>query len=181
MKVKNRSASVVCYSVPDLNVKREFSAGEIKEIPQEELQILLQQPGGRVILTDYLQVSKEDIQNLDIMSPEQEYFYTEDDVKRIMRFGSQDEFLDLLDFAPEGVMDMIKTYSVELPLGDLFKIQALRDKTGFDASKAIENSKDENGELKVANVPKRRVATENETPVQQRRVASDKYKVISDN
>jgi hypothetical protein len=54
MKVKNRSASVVCYSVPDLNVKREFSAGEIKEIPQEELQILLQQPGGRVILTDYL-------------------------------------------------------------------------------------------------------------------------------
>ena len=181
MKVKNRSASVVCYSVPDLNVKREFSAGEIKEIPQEELQILLQQPGGRVILTDYLQVSKEDIRNLDIISPEQEYFYTEDDVKRIMRFGSQDEFLDLLDFAPEGVMDMIKTYSVELPLGDLFKIQALRDKTGFDASKAIENSKDENGELKVANTPKRRVVTENETPVQQRRVASDKYKVISDN
>lgn len=34
MKVKNRSTSVVSYTVPDLNIKRSFVAGEIKEIPQ---------------------------------------------------------------------------------------------------------------------------------------------------
>ena len=37
MKVRNRSTSIVSYSVPDLKVKREFSAGEIKEIPQDGL------------------------------------------------------------------------------------------------------------------------------------------------
>lgn len=180
MKVKNRSTCTVSYTVPDLNVKRVFVASEIKEIPLKELQILVQQPGGRVILTEYLQVSKEDIRQLDVLEPEQEYFYSEDDVKRIMKFGSQDEFLDMLDFAPEGVLDMIKTYAVQLPLSDLFKINALKDKTGFDAAKALENSIDENGELQVANTPKRRVAVEEKADSPKRRVPTE-YKVITDN
>ena len=136
MKVRNRSTSIVSYSVPDLNVKREFSAGEIKEIPQQELEILLQQPGGRVILTEYLQVSKEDIVCLDVIQPEQEYFYSDEDVKNIMRNGSLDEFLDMLDFAPEGVMDMIKTYAVQLPLTDLYKVSAFNECTESKKSKA---------------------------------------------
>ena len=179
MKVRNRSTSTVSYTVPDLNVKRVFVAGEIKEIPQKELEILVQQPGGRVILTEYLQVSKDDIKQLDVLEPEQEYFYTEEDVKRIMKFGTQDEFLDMLDFAPEGVMDMIKTYAVQLPLSDLFKVNALKEKTGFDSTKALENSLDDNGELQVSTAPKRRVATE-QAPEQKRRVATE-YKIISDN
>lgn len=179
MKVRNRSTSVVVYSVPDLKVKREFSAGEIKEIPQQELEALLQQPGGRVILTEYLQVSKEDITRLDVIQPEQEYFYSDEDVKNIMRNGSLDEFLDMLDFAPEGVMDMIKTYAVQLPLTDLYKVNALREKTGFDSAKALENSMDENGELKVADAPKRRVSVE-EAPKTTRRTTTE-YKIISDN
>lgn len=178
MKVKNRSTSTVSYTVPDLNVKRVFVAGEIKEIPQQELAILVQQPGGRVILTEYLQVSKEDIKQLDVLEPEQEYFYSEEDVKRIMRLGSLDEFLDMLDFAPEGVMDMIKTYAVSLPLSDIYKINALREKTGFDSAKALENSIDENGELQVASTPKRRVTTD--APQKARRAPTE-YKVISDN
>ena len=180
MKVRNRSTSIVSYSVPDLNVKREFSAGEIKEIPQNELEILIQQPGGRVILTEYLQVSKDDVKKLDMTAPEQEYFYSDEDVKHIMKFGTQDEFLDMLDFAPEGVMDMIKTYAVELPLTDLYKVNALREKTGFDSAKALENSIDENGELNVAAAPKRRVAASTEEPAPARR-ATTQYKIISDN
>lgn len=180
MKVKNRSTCTVSYTVPDLNIKRVFVAGEIKDIPLKELQILVQQPGGRVILTEYLQVSKEDIRQLDVLEPEQEYFYSEDDVKRIMKFGSQDEFLDMLDFAPEGVLDMIKTYAVQLPLSDLFKINALKEKTGFDAAKALENSMDENGELQMANTPKRRVVAEEKADSPKRRVPTE-YKVITDN
>ena len=181
MKIRNRSTSTVGYSVPDLKVKRTFVPGEIKDIPKEELQILVQQPGGRVILTEYLQVSKDDIKHLDVLKPEQEYFYNDEDVKRIMQYGSLDEFLDMLDFAPEGVMDMVKTYSVRLPLSDLYKINALREKTGFDAEKAIENSLDENGEIKVSTAPKRRVTNENaDSDAPKRRVASE-YKIISDN
>ena len=180
MKVKNRSASVVGYKIADLNVRRRFVPGEIKEIPQQELQQLLYQTGGREILTHYLQVNKSDIKQLDVIEPEQEYFYSEEDVKRIMKLGTQDEFLDMLDFAPEGVMNLIKTYAVQLPLTDLYKIEALKEKTGFDSAKALENSLNEDGELQVANTPKRRVTSDTVAPAQQRRVASE-YKIISDN
>ena len=177
MKIKNRSASVVGYSIPDLNIRRRFVPGEVKEIPLEEIQKLAYQTGGREILTHYLQVSKADIKQLDVIEPEQEYFYSEEDVKRIMLYGSQDEFLDMLDFAPEGVMNLIKSYSVELPLMDLYKIEALKNKTGFDSAKALENSKNEDGEIEVANTPKRRVAAK-ETPT---RRAPTEYKIVSDN
>lgn len=179
MKIKNRSASVVGYKVPDLNVRRRFVPGEIKDIPVEELQQLLYQTGGRELLTNYLQVNKEDIKKLDMLEQEQEYFYSEEDIKRIMKFGSQDEFLDMLDFAPEGVMNLVKTYAVSLPLTDLYKIEALKNKTGFDSEKALKNSIDENGELQVANTPKRRVKTETEKSEQKRRVSE--YKIISEN
>lgn len=178
MKVRNRSTGTVIYKVPDFNVRREFAPGEIKEISQEELAALIQRPGGRNILMKYLQVNKEDIKSLDVVQPEQEYFYTDEDVKRIMKFGSQDEFLDMLDFSPAGVINMIKDYAVKLPLTDLYKIEALKNKTGFDSAKALDNSKDENGELQVANTPKRRVKTETEQP-EKRRVSE--YKIISEN
>ena len=177
MKVKNRSASVVVYTVPDLNVRRRFVPGEIKEIPQEELQQLLYQPGGEEILTSCLQVAKEDVEKLDMLEQEQEYFYSEDDIKNIMKHGSQDEFLDMLDFAPDGVMNLVKKYAVDLPLTDLYKIEALKNKTGFDSAKALENSKDEEEEIKVASNPKRRVSAEDKPA---RRVPTE-YKVISDN
>lgn len=178
MKVRNRCTGTVVYSVPDLNIRRDFAPGEIKEIPKNELEALLQKPGGKAILMKYLQVSKEDIETLDVIQPEQEYFYSDEDVKKIMKYGSQDEFLDMLDFAPTGVIDMIKDYAVKLPLTDLFKIEALKKKTGFDSAKALENLVDEDGELQVAEAPKRRVATE--APKQERRVANE-YKIISDN
>lgn len=178
MKVRNRCTGTVVYSVPDLNIRRDFAPGEIKEIPKNELEALLQKPGGKAILMKYLQVSKEDIENLDVIQPEQEYFYSDEDVKKIMKYGSQDEFLDMLDFAPTGVIDMIKDYAVKLPLTDLFKIEALKKKTGFDSAKALENLVDEDGELQVAETPKRRVVAE--APKQERRVANE-YKIISDN
>ena len=178
MKVKNRSMSTVGYDIPDLRVSRHFAPGEIKEIPQVELETLLQQPGGRTLLTEYLQVNRDDIKQLDVIQPEQEYFYSDDEIKHIMQHGSQDEFLDMLDFAPEGVMNMIKGYAVQLPLTDLYKIEALRKKTGFDSSKALENSVNEDGELQVAATPKRRVAAEvSDKPVRR----APEYKIVSDN
>ena len=51
--------------------------------------------------------------------------------------GSLDAFLDALDFAPIGVIDLIKTMSVQLPLTDLNKRRALKEKTGFDVDRAL--------------------------------------------
>ena len=42
---------------------------------------------------------------------EREYFFSEADIKKLMTEDSLDAFLDALDFAPEGVIDMIKEYA----------------------------------------------------------------------
>ena len=54
-----------------------------------------------------------------------------------MQTGSLDEFLDCLDFAPEGVKDLIKNLSVELPLNDVAKREAILNKLGFNVDNAI--------------------------------------------
>jgi hypothetical protein len=62
--------------------------------------------------------------------------------------------LDALDFAPVGVIDLIKKFSVQLPLNDMNKRKALYEKTGFDVTKALihdeESKAPETEEEKVA-------------------------------
>ena len=55
--------------------------------------------------------------------------------------GSMDEFLDCLDFAPDGVIDLVKNLAVTLKLNDYAKREAILEKTGFDVTKAIEINK----------------------------------------
>lgn len=137
MKVKNRCNSVVLYSIPDLNIRRRFAPGEIKNVATEELEKLSYQPGGLYILANCLQVSTADAKTLEI-NPEREYFLTEQGIKDLILVKSLDEFLDALDFAPKGVIDLIKAFSMTLPMKDLSKAEALKEKTGFDVVKALE-------------------------------------------
>lgn len=164
MIVKNRSDSIVCYSIPDLNVRRDFNPGESKEISADEVSKLSYQPGGMTLITDYLQIAQADLAKIGLGEQEREYFFSEDEVKQLILNGSRDEFLDALDFAPDGVIDLIKKFSVSLPMYDTYKINALKEKTGFDVSKAIENNAEEE------------VSTP--APIKQRRVKEEKYKVV---
>ena len=45
--VKNRSAGQVCYSIPDLGIKKHLAPGETIKVSFDELQKLSNQPGGR--------------------------------------------------------------------------------------------------------------------------------------
>jgi hypothetical protein len=40
INVKNRSASVLGYTLPDINVRRRFAPGEVKNISKDELERL---------------------------------------------------------------------------------------------------------------------------------------------
>ena len=198
MKVTNRSASQVGYSIPDMNIKRLYQPGESKNVSQEELEKLAFEPGGLYILANFLQVSVEYAEKLQI-NPEREYYLSADGVKELIQSASLDEFLDALDFAPKGVIDMIRDYAVTLPMTDTQKAEAFFEKTGFNVLKAIENDKavkaeeaaiaKESGSNSTAKwigreAPAQRRAdtTISEEPAAatpQRRVAADKYKVIT--
>lgn len=183
IKVSNRDSGSVGYSVPELGVRRVFQRNEIKELPMDELRKLSYLPGGQVILNDCLVIHSEEA--LKELNPnyEPEYFYTEEDVKNILLRGSQAEFLDCLDFAPDGVINLIKDQAVKLELNDLAKREAIFKKTGFDVTKAIQINKEsqvvaeEETKKRRAAVP---TANKAEPAATGRRASAPKYSIKED-
>ena len=141
--VKNRSSSMVVYKIPETNLRREFAPGEVKKIPFGELEKLTYQPGGRELIENFLQIIEQDVTDTLNVKREPEYNMSEAEIRELLTTGSLDEFLDALDFAPIGVIDLIKTMAVQLPLGDMAKRKALKDKTGFDLDKALVHIEEE--------------------------------------
>lgn len=135
--VKNRSTSRVGYAIPEDNIRRTFAPGETKRITHDELMKLSYQPGGREMMVHFLQIqSDKELNELNIKA-QPEYYMSEQQVVELLKNGSIEAFLDCLDFAPIGVIDLVKKLSVSLPLTDMNKRKALKDKTGFDVDKAI--------------------------------------------
>lgn len=184
IKVTNRDTGRVGYQVPELGVRRQFAARETKEIPYNELVALSYMPGGKKMLSSYLVIHDENVVSELLGGVEPEYYYSEEDVKRIMTNGSLAEFLDCLDFAPNGVLDMIKDLSVSLPLNDVAKREAILEKLSFNVSKAIEiqNMKYDGEDAAAASesTKQRRVATTTSTPTENaptRRTEIPKHKI----
>lgn len=162
IKVKNRSSGLVCFSIPEMHIRKEFSPNEIKEVESEELERLAYQPGGQELLDRYFIIMDKDLAKK--VSPsvalEPEYSYSDEDIKNILVNGSLDEFLDFLDFAPEGAIDIVKKMAVSFAT-DTNKINAIYKKTGFNVLRAQELSKEEEPQQKTE-TRARRVAAEPE-------------------
>ena len=137
LTVKNRSASRVIYRIPEEHIRREFAPGEVKQISYDELGKLSFQPGGRELMIEYLQITDEMALRSVGIKAQPEYYMSEAQVIDLMRTGTYEAFLDCLDFAPTGIIDLIKKYAVSLPLNDYEKRKALKEKTGFDVDRAI--------------------------------------------
>lgn len=180
--VKNRSAGVATYKIPELGVRRSFQPGEIKKISAEELEKLTYRPGGMALLSNFLQIMDAEGITKVGLNPQPEYYMSEEDIKKLLLTGSLDEFLDCLDFAPPGVIDLIKKMSVSLPLSDMSKRMALKNKTGFDCDAALKHvmeEKEDEGQntiLKTA-APERRVKKEESASVERR--TAPKYNVVT--
>lgn len=149
-KVKNRSASMAVYSIPELGIRREFAPGEEKKISYNELEKLSYISGGRQLMAHFLQIVDEEVTtNLNIHT-ENEYYMSEDQIVELIKYGTIEAFLDCLDYAPVGIIDLVKRYAVEIPMNDSDKRKALKDKTGFDADTAIKNKESEKSEEEAA-------------------------------
>lgn len=177
--VTNRSGSTVVYSIPEENIRREFTPKESKKITYGELEKLMNRPGGDVIISEYLLIKDvEAVTELEIPA-EPEYFYGEEEIKKLLLTGTIDEFLDALDFAPEGVIEIIKDMAVTLPLNDVVKREAIKKKTGFDVSKAVQhNAEVQEASSEKAEAPKRRVQAQTTEAAPARR-ATPQYTIVT--
>ena len=131
--VKNRSASTVIYSIPEMNnLRREFRPGEIKSVTGSELIQLSYRPGGRRIIENYLLINNEEVLDGLNMEVEPEYKLDEAGVVKLLKDGSEDQLIDCLNFAPEGVKDLVKAVALAMPLNDLNKCKIIKDMLGYD-------------------------------------------------
>lgn len=181
IKVLNRDNGSVGYTIPDLgNLHRTFQPGEEKELPMDELRKLSYLPGGKALLEECLVVRNEEALKELFIDAEPEYFYSEDDIKKILLNGTLEEFLDCLDFAPTGVIELIKEYAVKLEINDIAKRKAILDKTGFNVTSAIEINHEVQEDEPEANKERRTTPFKAETSAQGgRRTAAPKYTVVS--
>lgn len=177
LKVKNRSASLAVYSIPEINIRREFAPGETKNITYGELEKLSYQPGGRAIMQNFLQIIDPEATGDLGINREPEYDLSEQQIVDLMNNGSLDAFLDCLDFAPIGVIDLIKKFAVSLPLNDINKRDALKKKTGFDVTVALANmqKEKEDADAPAVETKERRVKTES---APEGRRTTPKYNVV---
>ena len=67
-EVTNRETARVGYSVPELDVRRQFMPGETKSISLKELEKLSFVPGGKALIKNYLLVHDKEVLNKIIKS-----------------------------------------------------------------------------------------------------------------
>ena len=188
-RVKNRGASTVVYKIADKGIRREFKPGQIMSISSEELEELTFQPGGTMILSQFLQIMDLDGIQAARIKTEPEYHYSEQDIAKLITSGSLDAFLDCLDFAPIGVIDLITKMSISIPMVDIQKRKALKEKTGFDVEAALKHNEEDKEDdqktiLKTNNSGERRV--KNDVPAGRRTAptvtapaAAPKYNIVT--
>ena len=169
--VKNRSASTVVVRIPELGIRKEFAPSETMRMSFDELEKLSYQPGGRGLMANFLQIMEDEVNDELGVPREAEYYMSEQQIAELLRSGSIDQFEDCLDFAPIGVIDLVKQIAVQMPLTDTIKIRALREKTGFDVEKALANAEAE----KAPEV----AVSEDKKPMANGRRTNTNYKVIN--
>ena len=184
VKVTNRNHGYTGYVIPELNnLNRNFAPGETKEISIDELRKLSWTPGGSALINNYLIIHNEEAINELVPNAEPEYLYDRDDVIRLLNHGSLDELKDALDFAPDGVVSLIKDVAVDIKVNDVSKRETIKEMTGFDVTGAIAIN-EATAEEKKAETKTRRVGSAaNETvqetaPAQpQRRTSAPSFSV----
>ena len=179
--VRNRNVGGTGYALEN-GFHRQFEHNEIKTIPLEELRQLSYAPGGEYILKHLLVIEDKSALEYLNLQVEPEYFYSDEDIKKLLLEGTLDQLEDTLNFAPDGVIESLKKIAVDLEVPDMRKREMISKKTGFDINGAINlrhllsNESEEAGTNEEA--PKRKAAPITSTPQQKADAPARKYKVV---
>ena len=186
INVTNRDNGYVGYGIPDTGVRRKFAPGETKQIPLDELKALQYVPGGDSLLKNLLVINNASALTALNMEVEPEYYYSIEDVEKLLFEGTLDQLEDALNFAPEGVINLIKDIAVKKEIPDIRKRDLITKKTGFSINNAINvnHIMNEESAEEEDNTPKRKAAPINaaaETVGDKvaRKAALPKYNVVS--
>lgn len=138
--VINRGDTDIVYNIPVLRVRREIPRRHKLELTVEELQELTYIPGGRKLINKYLLVQDKEVCDFLGLEIEPEYFYTEAEVRKLLKEGTIEQLIDCLEFAPEGVIELIKKIAIEEKLDSTIKRQIISDTLKINLDAMIRNN-----------------------------------------
>lgn len=133
----NRDRGSVGYKIPDLNIHRTFSPGEVKKVTFDEIEKLSWVDGGLALLKHYLIIDDPEAAEEILGHVEPEYFYTDEDIRTLLTEGTLDQLKDALQFGPRGVIELIKRDAVDLRLNNVKMREEILKATKFNVDNAI--------------------------------------------
>lgn len=184
VKVVNRTGGSLAYKIDTLRVTRHWPRPEdYLNISISELSELKTVPGGNYILKECLII--EDKEALNVLFPdielEPEYNYGLKEVEALLYEADLAQLLDALDFAPKGVLELIKTKAAERLPNETAKIEAINKKFKIDLNKVNElHQEKEIKEQAPKQTRRRRTAPIIETEEPKQESSLPKYKVVKE-
>ena len=188
VKVVNRTDGMLGYSIPELRIKRFWrKPGDYLNISVAEMLELKTVPGGMALLEDCVVIEDEEAIKLvfDDKEMEPEYRYGLKEVDFLLYEATLEQFLDALDYSPQGVLDLIKANAKKKLPNTTAKISAINDKFNIDMNKIHELGKPDADEEQVEEKPvvesKRRAAPiieEIKTAPAKEEVKAPKYNIV---
>lgn len=168
VEISNKINGVVAYAIPERNnLVRHFNPYEHKKVEMEELRALSYNKGGRRLMQSYLTIhNKEALAEL-LGEVEPEYFYTAEDIHKLLESGTIDQFEDFLNFAPEGTVEQMKDIAISTKLNDNRKREMIKAKLGFDISNAIKLLEDDVEKVAEPAKKTRKAAPIKEAPIKE--------------
>ena len=103
-------------------------------------------PGGETLIKDYLTIMDKDAVAELIGEVEPEYYYTKKEITEILKYGSLDQLEDCLNFAPQGVLDLVKNTAIEIRLNEVDKRKLISERLQLNLDRAIEFAIDDEAE-----------------------------------
>ena len=140
VKVRNMVDYTVGYRIEEDNVRRQFSPHEVKTVTAGELRKLDYTRGGHVLLTSYLAVQNKSLAEEfgieeDVFS--NEYNWDAARVDEVLLSEPIEILQDAMDFAPEGILQLIKDRAIALRLDSMDKRKVISDGMNIDLNNMI--------------------------------------------
>ena len=183
VEVKNRGLGSTAYKIDSLRVSRYWSKeGDIINIPINELIELTTIPGGKALMDNFLLIEDKDaletIYGTKEMIPE--YNYSQEEIDYLLYKGTNEQLLDALDYAPLGVLDLIKSTAIKNIPDTTAKVEAINNKFGITLSTIAKNYQVEDGVAEEEITSERRSAPVSiKTEEKPKPKVESKYKVTS--
>jgi hypothetical protein len=145
VKVWSTSVGTVGYGLDDPKVSRSWQPGELKILTFHELYQLSNTAGGPALLLNYLQIRDQKVREALQLPIEPEYLYTEEDAKKLVQTGSEDQILDALEFGPVGLAGMIRHYAI-IETTDINRVKFFNNVFSMNIETIRDNMKDDTAE-----------------------------------